>query len=117
MTRPAVHTASAHRLGASDPRQEGPGDYRLVPPALAAWAAAALMVAAPGWWAVTAVVATVCGAGAVLAFRRVPVRSTVVAAALLCAAAGRPPAGCKGPMCAGGPSLLWPASTPRSTPS
>ncbi|WP_329117152.1 ComEC/Rec2 family competence protein [Streptomyces sp. NBC_01465] len=96
MTRPAVHTASAHRLGASDPRQEGPGDYRLVPPALAAWAAAALMVAAPGWWAVTAVVATVCGAGAVLAFRRVPVRSTVVAAALLCAAAGAASGGLQG---------------------
>ncbi|WP_406139934.1 ComEC/Rec2 family competence protein [Streptomyces sp. NBC_01089] len=51
MTRAAVHTASGHRLGAADPRQEGPADLRLVAPALATWAAAALSVAVPGWWA------------------------------------------------------------------
>ncbi|MFG2557985.1 ComEC/Rec2 family competence protein [Streptomyces sp. NPDC048496] len=54
MTRPHVppdvHTASGRRLGASDPRQEGPVDLRLVPPALAAWAAAALAVSAPWRW-------------------------------------------------------------------
>ncbi|MFJ6697709.1 ComEC/Rec2 family competence protein [Streptomyces sp. NPDC091272] len=39
-----VHAASGRRLGDSHPRQEGPADLRLVPPALAAWAAAALTV-------------------------------------------------------------------------
>ncbi|MFD3514516.1 ComEC/Rec2 family competence protein [Streptomyces sp. NPDC058657] len=42
--RPDVHTAAGSRLGASDPRQEGPTDLRLVPPALAAWVAAAATV-------------------------------------------------------------------------
>ncbi|MFE9607375.1 ComEC/Rec2 family competence protein [Streptomyces sp. NPDC006012] len=41
-TRPAVHAASGHRLGDAHPRQEGPTDLRLVPPALAAWATAAV---------------------------------------------------------------------------
>ncbi|MFF7897347.1 ComEC/Rec2 family competence protein [Streptomyces sp. NPDC007920] len=41
-TRPAVHAASGKRLGAAHPRQEGPVDLRLVPPALAAWATAAV---------------------------------------------------------------------------
>ncbi|MER5882287.1 ComEC/Rec2 family competence protein [Streptomyces sp. NPDC001941] len=50
MTRPAVHLASGRTLGASDPRQEAPVDLRLVPPALAAWIAAALAVGAPGRW-------------------------------------------------------------------
>lgn len=45
--RPAVHAASGTRLGASHPRQEGPADLRLVPPALAAWATAALALDAP----------------------------------------------------------------------
>ncbi|CAG7627496.1 Competence protein ComEC [Actinacidiphila bryophytorum] len=40
--RAAVHAAAKSRLGASEPRQEGPPDLRLVVPALAAWAAAAL---------------------------------------------------------------------------
>ncbi|USQ88273.1 ComEC/Rec2 family competence protein [Streptomyces phaeoluteigriseus] len=39
-----MHAASGSRLGASHPRQEGPVDLRLVPPALAAWATAALML-------------------------------------------------------------------------
>ncbi|MFD3826106.1 ComEC/Rec2 family competence protein [Streptomyces sp. NPDC058625] len=42
-----VHAASGKRLGASHPRQEGPADLRLVPPALAAWATAAVMLHAP----------------------------------------------------------------------
>ncbi|GAA2432363.1 ComEC/Rec2 family competence protein [Streptomyces glaucus] len=45
--RRPVHAASGKRLGAARPRQEGPTDLRLVPPALAAWATAALMVDAP----------------------------------------------------------------------
>ncbi|WFB09635.1 ComEC/Rec2 family competence protein [Streptomyces sp. LX-29] len=58
--RAAVHSAAASPLGASDPRQEGPADLRLVPPALAAWGAAALALGMPG-----VVVAIGC-AGAVL---------------------------------------------------
>ncbi|WP_406008987.1 ComEC/Rec2 family competence protein [Streptomyces sp. NBC_00637] len=37
-----MHAASGKRLGDAHPRQEGPVDLRLVPPALAAWATAAL---------------------------------------------------------------------------
>ncbi|MFC7911498.1 ComEC/Rec2 family competence protein [Streptomyces nigra] len=49
-TRAAVHAASGGRLGAAHPRQEGPTDLRLVPPALAAWATSAVMLdAAPAW--------------------------------------------------------------------
>ncbi|GAA1354249.1 ComEC/Rec2 family competence protein [Streptomyces beijiangensis] len=96
MTRPAVHTASVHRLGASDPHQEGPADYRLVPPALAAWAAAALTVVAPGWWAAAVVAVAACAAGAALLLRHVPGRATAIAAALLCAAAGAASAGLHG---------------------
>ncbi|MFH8517900.1 ComEC/Rec2 family competence protein [Streptomyces gelaticus] len=60
-----VHTASGRRLGASDPRQEGPLDLRLVPPAMAAWAGAALALSAPGRWTTTGVVLCV-GAAMVL---------------------------------------------------
>ncbi|MFI2640093.1 ComEC/Rec2 family competence protein [Streptomyces sp. NPDC018610] len=45
--RAAVHAASGKRLGTAHPRQEGPTDLRLVPPALAAWATAALALDAP----------------------------------------------------------------------
>ncbi|MFP3992856.1 MBL fold metallo-hydrolase, partial [Streptomyces sp. E11-3] len=70
MTRHPVHAASGNRLGAAIPRQEAPADLRLVPPALAAWAATALALGAPGRW--TAVAAAVCVAGALalLAVRR-----------------------------------------------
>ncbi|WP_425585237.1 ComEC/Rec2 family competence protein [Streptomyces vastus] len=45
-----MHAASGSPLGSSRPRQEGPTDLRLVPPALAAWATAALTLgASPGW--------------------------------------------------------------------
>lgn len=56
--RAAVHATSGRRLGAAHPRQEGPTDLRLVPPALAAWATAALMLDAPPEW--VAGVAVVC---------------------------------------------------------
>jgi competence protein ComEC len=46
--RAAVHQDSGHRLGAANPRQEGPPDLRLLPPALAAWGAAALALGMPG---------------------------------------------------------------------
>ncbi len=45
--RAPVHAAAVSPRGASQPRQEGPPDLRLVPPALAAWAAAALALDAP----------------------------------------------------------------------
>ncbi|MFF7195864.1 ComEC/Rec2 family competence protein [Streptomyces sp. NPDC008079] len=40
--RAAVHAAAASRLGAANPRQEGPPDWRLVGPAVAAWGGAAV---------------------------------------------------------------------------
>ncbi|MFJ5259689.1 ComEC/Rec2 family competence protein [Streptomyces sp. NPDC088387] len=44
-----MHAASGNRLGDPHPRQEGPTDLRLVPPALAAWLTAALALGAgPG---------------------------------------------------------------------
>ncbi|MEE1753445.1 ComEC/Rec2 family competence protein [Streptomyces sp. SP18CS02] len=55
MSRAAVHAASGHRLGAADPRQDGPADLRLVGPALAAWGAAALALGAPAPWTAAAV--------------------------------------------------------------
>ncbi|MGP3923102.1 ComEC/Rec2 family competence protein [Streptomyces sp. 8N616] len=92
MTRSAAHADSGHRLGASAPHQESPADLRLVPPALAAWAAAALAVGAPASWA--AATAAVCLAVALLLLlrgararrERGGVRFVAVAA-LLCAAA------------------------------
>lgn len=60
--RAAVHAASGARLGDAHPRQEGPTDLRLVPPALAAWGTAALMVhASPGWVTGVVVVCLVVG--------------------------------------------------------
>ncbi|MFE7388440.1 ComEC/Rec2 family competence protein [Streptomyces sp. NPDC057582] len=128
MTRPHVppdvHTASGRRLGAADPRQEGPVDLRLVPSALAAWAAAALAVGAPWRW--TAVGTALClvaalvllgvsRASATRAARARPaghreceggegsagrnrhrLHATAAAAALLCAAAGATAAGLHG---------------------
>ncbi|MER6982734.1 ComEC/Rec2 family competence protein, partial [Streptomyces carpinensis] len=68
-TRPAVHVASGKRLGAAHPRQEGPTDLRLVPPALAAWATAAMALEAPAGW-VTGFVAACLAAAAVLLLAR-----------------------------------------------
>lgn len=69
-SRAAVHAASGSRLGASHPRQEGPTDLRLVPPALAAWATAALMLDAPPVWAGGAAVVGLVAAGVLLLVRR-----------------------------------------------
>ncbi|WUV70772.1 ComEC/Rec2 family competence protein [Streptomyces sp. NBC_01478] len=45
-----MHAASGNRRGTAHPQQEGPTDLRLVPPALAAWATAALALdASPAW--------------------------------------------------------------------
>ncbi|MGW7360534.1 ComEC/Rec2 family competence protein [Streptomyces sp. NPDC054802] len=64
MTGVPVHAGTGHRPGAADPRQEGPTDLRLVPPALATWVASALALGAPGHW--TAVGAAACLAAAAL---------------------------------------------------
>ncbi|WP_316773221.1 ComEC/Rec2 family competence protein [Streptomyces sasae] len=60
--RRAVPTGSDGRLGTAHPRQDGAADLRLVPPASAAWATAALTLdAAPGWTAGIAVACLVAG--------------------------------------------------------
>ncbi|MBQ1098979.1 ComEC/Rec2 family competence protein [Streptomyces sp. b94] len=68
--RAAVHAASGHRLGAAHPRQDGPTDLRLVPPALAAWATAALMPDVPAGWTVGLLIGVVALAGALLLVAR-----------------------------------------------
>ncbi|MEU3608988.1 MBL fold metallo-hydrolase, partial [Streptomyces sp. NPDC035033] len=104
-------------------RREGPADLRLVPPALAAWAAAAVALGVAGWWTVAGV--GLCLAGAAVSLTpavarrltggrdpavegaaggpgpagggaKVPgwrLRATVWAGVLLCAAAGAASAG------------------------
>lgn len=111
--RASVHAESAHRLGASDPRQHGPADLRLLPPALATWGAAAYALGASGTAA--AAVAALCAVAAVLLLildrrrrgrrraarpragaRRPPTGGALrrtAALALLCAAAGAAVAG------------------------
>ncbi|MCX5334156.1 ComEC/Rec2 family competence protein [Streptomyces sp. NBC_00140] len=94
--RRAVHAASGKRLGDANPRQEGPADLRLVPPALAAWATAALMLdAAPGWVTGVAVLCLV-AAGVMLLTRRRAGPRVSVAAVLLCVAAAAVSAGLHG---------------------
>ncbi|WTB83995.1 ComEC/Rec2 family competence protein [Streptomyces cellulosae] len=93
--------SSEDQPGASRPRQEGPADLRLVPPALAAWATAAVMLHAPPGWAVTIVVVSVPAAAALLLARRrltvrAPVTAHAVAATLLCIAAAAGSAGLHG---------------------
>ncbi|MFD9908287.1 ComEC/Rec2 family competence protein [Streptomyces sp. NPDC059063] len=108
-----THADAPHRRGASDPRQEGPVDLRLVPPALAAWAAAALALDAPPRLVVGAVAVCVVVAGVLLVTwttrRRRPDRGrgrlwwpggawgrVSVAAVLLCAGASAAAAGLHG---------------------
>ena len=70
-SRADVHADSGQRLGAAHPRQEGPTDLRLVPPALAAWATAALAVDAPPEWVTGVAVVCLAAAGVLLlAWRR-----------------------------------------------
>ncbi|MGH4028234.1 ComEC/Rec2 family competence protein [Actinomycetota bacterium Odt1-20B] len=64
--RADVHASSGSRLGAAHPRQEGPADLRLVPPALAAWGAAALALDAPAGWVAVAAGTCVAVAGGLL---------------------------------------------------
>ncbi|MEV7019630.1 ComEC/Rec2 family competence protein [Streptomyces sp. NPDC093991] len=98
---PVVHADSGTRPDTSPPRQEGPTDLRLVPPALAAWATAAVMLhAPPGWAAVTVVVSVLAAAVLLPARRRLTERARVtahaVAATLLCVAAAAGSAGLHG---------------------
>jgi competence protein ComEC len=80
--------------------REGPADLRLVPPALAAWAAAALALGVPGTAAAAGVAACAAGAGLLFVLakadrtrgparsERAPVLAATAALTLLCAAAG-----------------------------
>ncbi|GAA2440728.1 hypothetical protein GCM10010405_25120 [Streptomyces macrosporus] len=87
--RAAVHAAAGHRLGAAEPRQEGPADLRLTPPALAAWGAAALALGVPGRTAVVgAVVCCLAAAVCLLLARGRGGGYPAAALALVCAAAG-----------------------------
>ncbi|MGW1932409.1 ComEC/Rec2 family competence protein [Streptomyces sp. NPDC001919] len=53
--------------GAGPPRrEEGPADLRLVPLAVAAWAAAAIAVGVAGWWTVAGVAVCLVGGGVLL---------------------------------------------------
>ncbi|MGW9430210.1 ComEC/Rec2 family competence protein [Streptomyces decoyicus] len=70
--RATVHAAAESPRGASDPRQEGPADLRLVAPALATWAGAVISLGAPGGGVAVACCASV--GLAVLAFRVAVVR-------------------------------------------
>ncbi|MFC5784963.1 ComEC/Rec2 family competence protein [Streptomyces sp. NBC_00117] len=65
MRNRGVAPASDSSLGDSSPRQEGPADLRLVPPALAAWATAAVTLDAPAVW-VTALALTCAAVAGVL---------------------------------------------------
>ncbi|KES05642.1 membrane protein [Streptomyces toyocaensis] len=99
--RRPVHATSGKRLGAAHPRQEGPADLRLVPPALAAWATAALTLHAPPAPVVGAVLLSLLTALALLVTAsRVPGRGRAaahaVAAVLLCVAAAAGSAGLHG---------------------
>lgn len=71
-----VHTDSGRRLGVAEPRQEAPADLRLVPPALAAWAASALALGAPGRWVAAGAVLCACaGLGCLIAVPRIVARA------------------------------------------
>ncbi|WP_461058238.1 ComEC/Rec2 family competence protein [Streptomyces pseudoechinosporeus] len=61
-----MHAASRNPLGAARPRQEGPTDLRLVPPALAAWVTAALTLGASPSWTIGVVAVCLVVAGALL---------------------------------------------------
>jgi competence protein ComEC len=94
-----VHVSSGKRLGLARPRQEGPADLRLVPPALAAWGTAALVPAVPAGWAVGLVTACL-GAVVFLALTRRRGSASwpraSAAALLLCVAAAAASAGLHG---------------------
>ncbi|MET9815463.1 ComEC/Rec2 family competence protein [Streptomyces sp. NPDC006355] len=98
-SRSSVHASSGHRLGIARPRQEGPTDLRLVPPALAAWGTAALVLGVPGGWGVGIAVGCLVAAGLLWSARRGARASwprASAAAVLLCVAAAAASAGLHG---------------------
>ncbi len=87
------------RLGDADPRQEGPLDLRLVPPALAAWVTAAVTLSAPVRWTVAVVVVCSAVGAGLLGLARAGPRRVVRAGTgvlLLCVAASAASAGLHG---------------------
>ncbi|MET8944186.1 ComEC/Rec2 family competence protein [Streptomyces sp. NPDC004542] len=98
-----MHAASGKRLGAAHPRQEGPTDLRLVPPALAAWGTAALTLDIPPARTAGLVIGCLV-TGVILLYGRwtqAPPRSAArprvtAAAVLLCVAASAASAGAHG---------------------
>ncbi|MHC3475339.1 ComEC/Rec2 family competence protein [Streptomyces sp. 7R007] len=100
--RSPVHAASGRRLGVAHPRQEGPVDLRLVPPAIAVWVTAALTLDASAGWVTGVAVGCAVGAGLLLARTRAggaPVPGwprASVAAVLLSVAAAAVSAGLHG---------------------
>ncbi|MFE6091329.1 ComEC/Rec2 family competence protein [Streptomyces massasporeus] len=98
-TRSPVHASSGTRLGTARPRQEGPTDLRLVPPALAAWGTAALVLDAPAAWVSGLVIGCLVAVGLLPLARRARVASwprASAAALLLCVAAAAASAGLHG---------------------
>ncbi|MEU4042712.1 ComEC/Rec2 family competence protein [Streptomyces antibioticus] len=96
-----MHAVSGKRLGDAHPRQEGPADLRLVPPALAAWATAALALDASVAVAVGIALVCLIAAGALSARAGVlPARrhwaGATLAATLLCVGAAAVSAGLHG---------------------
>ncbi|MFJ5993881.1 ComEC/Rec2 family competence protein [Streptomyces sp. NPDC092370] len=97
--RSAVHASSGARLGAARPRQEGPTDLRLVPPALAAWVTAALVLGASPKWALGIVIGCLAAVALLPSARRRRAASwprASAAALLLCVAAAAASAGLHG---------------------
>ncbi|MGW1033433.1 ComEC/Rec2 family competence protein [Streptomyces antibioticus] len=96
-----MHAVSGKRLGDAHPRQEGPADLRMVPPALAAWATAALALDASVAVAVGIALVCLIAAGVLSARAGVlPARrrwaGATLAATLLCVGAAAVSAGLHG---------------------
>ncbi|MFB6845414.1 ComEC/Rec2 family competence protein [Streptomyces sp. NPDC056373] len=97
--RSSVHASSGTRLGTARPRQEGPTDLRLVPPALAAWGTAALVLDASPQWTVGIVIGCLVTVGALSFARRRRAAAwprATLAALLLCVAGAAASAGLHG---------------------
>ncbi|MGA5357528.1 ComEC/Rec2 family competence protein [Streptomyces purpurascens] len=97
--RSSVHASSGQRLGSARPRQEGPTDLRLVPPALAAWGTAALVLGTSPGWAAGIVAGCLLAVGLLPVVRRSGTASWPRASAtavLLCVAAAAASAGLHG---------------------
>ncbi|KOX02542.1 membrane protein [Streptomyces sp. NRRL B-1140] len=97
--RSSVHASSGTRLGTARPRQEGPADLRLVPPALAAWGTTALVLPASPRWALGIVIGCLAAAGLLSLARGRRAASwprATLAALLLCVAGAAASAGLHG---------------------